>query len=276
MIPMKALDNLQAEDRFALYVTGGFHLLLVLFFVIYSFSISQEVRPSFIEVEFGEYKTGTQAEFSQVVNEQVATSPNPSEVEPEDPQPNQPPVEEQQVTTNETTKPVDAPDQKEEVQEEELKTADTDKVNPTKETAEQQKDEVVVPPKAREAETRQQGAENSGDTEGTTGDVEADQGVGNEQEKAAPFNLDIEGINRDPLVQPLPTNTGGYQATVVLQFEVTPTGQVTNIIPLRKSGSPEIDREVIRTLNSWRFSRLPSDVPQQNQKGTITFRFVLE
>lgn len=273
---MKTLENLQNEDRFALYITGGFHLALVVFFILYSFSINQNVRPSFIEVQFGEYKTGTQAEFSQVVNEQVATSPNPSDVEPENPQPNRQPAEEQQVSANETTKPVDAPDQKQEVKEEELKTADTDKVDPEKMTAETKQEEVVIPPKARQSDTRQQGAENSGDTEGTTGDVDADQGVGNEKEKAAPFNLNIEGINRDPLVQPLPSNTSGYQATVVLQFEVTPQGRVTNIIPLRKSGSPEIDREVIRTLSSWRFSRLPSDVPQQNQKGTITFRFVLE
>ncbi len=269
---------MQDEDRFALYVSGGFHLILIVFFILYSFSITKEVRPSFIEVEFGEYQTGTQAEFSEVKNDDVATNPDPSQVEPEEPQPEQPkPVEEKVVTTKETAKPVDAPEQKEEVKEEEVvKTPETEKVDPKKETAEKKKEEVIIPPKARKSDERQQGAENSGDTQGRTGQADADQGVGSEKEKAAPFNLDIEGINRDPLMQPLPVNSGGYEAKVVLKFEVTPNGRVTNIIPLRKSGSPEIDREVIRTLNSWRFSRLPGDVPQQNQTGTITFRFVLD
>ncbi|MBN2732531.1 MAG: energy transducer TonB [Balneolaceae bacterium] len=274
---MNTLEKLDNEDRFALYISGGVHLALIAFFILYSFTINPNVRPSFIEVEFGEYKSGTMAEFSEQTNEEVATSPNPSEVEPEDPQPDQPePVEEQVATTAETTKPVDVPDQKEEVQEEELKTPETDKVDPEKETSTEKKEEVVVPPKAKQAETQQQGAENSGDEQGNQGRVNADQGTGNELEKAAPFNLNIEGINRDPLVKPIPDNSSGYEATVTIRFEVTPDGRVTNIIPIRKSGNPEIDREVIRTLNSWRFSRLPSNVPQQNQTGTITFRFVLD
>ena len=273
---MKISEKIKDEDRFALYMSGGVHLALIAFFLIYSFSINKNVRPSFIEVEFGDYQTGTQAEFSKVQNEEVATNPDPSDVQPEDPEPDQEPVEEQTETTEETTKPVDVPDQKEEVQEEELKTPETDKVNPEKETSEEKQEEMVVPPKARQAETQQQGAEESGDPEGTTGDADADQGVGNEKEKAAPFNLNIEGIDRNPMVQPLPDNSAGYEATITLQFEVTPQGKVTNIIPLRKSGSPEIDREVITTLNSWQFSRLPSGVPQQNQKGTVTFRFVLD
>ncbi len=270
-------DNMDEEDRFGLYLSGGVHLALIAFFILYSFSMSQEVRPSFVEVEFGEFQSGTQAEFAQVENEEVATQPNPSEVEPENPQPEEPePVEEQQQTTDETTKQVDLADQDQQVQDEEVTTPDTDKTNPEETTAQTQQDEVVIPPKARQAEEQQQGAQTSGDTQGTTGDVDADQGVGNEQQKSAPFNLNIEGIDRNPLTQPLPENTASYEATITLRFEVTPDGRVTNIIPIRKSGSPEIDREVISTLNSWRFSRLPSDVPQQNQTGTITFRFVLD
>jgi len=273
---MNVFENFDNEDRFALYVSGGFHLVLIAFFSIYSFSINQNVRPSFIEVQFGDYQTGTQAEFAKEKNENVATSPDPSKVQPEDPKPDQPkPVEEQKVTTKETTKPVDVPDQKEEVKEKELKTPKTDKVDPKKKTADTKKDEVIIPPKTQQAEKQQQGAETSGDVKGTTGKVDADQGVGNQKEKAAPFNLNIEGIDRDPLVQPLPSNNGGYQGTLILKFEVTPGGRVTNIIPLRKSGSPEIDREVISTINNWRFSRLPSEAPQQNQKGIITFRFVV-
>lgn len=274
---MKNFKDIEEEDKFALYVSGGFHFALVAFFILYSFTVSQNVRPSFIEVEFGEYKSGTLAEFSEVEDVDVATNPTPSEIQPEDPKPDQPePVEEQKVTTQETTKPVDIPDQKEEIKEKELKTPDTDKVDPKKKTSTKDKKEVIIPPKAKKAETQQQGAETSGDEQGNVGKINADQGTGNETEKAAPFNLNIEGIERDPLVKPIPENSAGYQATVTIRFEVTPDGRVTNIIPLRKSGSPEIDREVISTLNSWRFSRLPANVPQQNQTGTITFRFVLD
>lgn len=273
---MNVLESLNSEDRFALTITAGVHAALIVFFIFYSFTISQNVRPSFIEVEFGDFQSGTQAELAEQKNEQVATSPNPSEVEPEEPKPDQPePVEEQVAAAAETTKPVDVPDQTEEVKEEELETPDTDKVDPEKKTSTEEKEEVVIPPKARQAQNQQEGAETSGDTEGTEGQTDADQGTGNETEKAAPFNLNIEGLNRDPLVQPIPQNAAGAQATLRLKFEVTPQGRVVNVIPLRKSGSPEIDRDAINTLNNWRFSRLPADVPQQNQTGTITFRFVL-
>ncbi|MDX1637372.1 MAG: hypothetical protein R3281_05355, partial [Balneolaceae bacterium] len=142
------LDRIKEEDRFALAVTGGFHLLLILFFLLYTFSINQNLRPSFIEVEFGEFQTGTQAQFSQQLAEEVATRPDPSETQPEEPQPEQPqPEEQQETTTEETTKPVDAPDQQEEIQEEELQTPDTDKVEPQEETAREQQEEVTVPPK---------------------------------------------------------------------------------------------------------------------------------
>ena len=36
----------------------------------------------------------------------------------------------------------------------------------------------------------------------------------------------------------------------------------------------ELETEVQSILRSWRFSRLPSSVPQQPQWGTITFQFV--
>ena len=251
--------------------------MLLIFFLLYTFSINSRVRPSFVNVQFGEFKEGTAAEFSEKVEEEVATNPNPSEVEPEEPVPDQPePVEKQESTTEEITKPVDAPDQKQEVEEQEIKTPETDKVDPREKASTKEKEKVVIPPKAQQAETQQQGAETSGDPKGTEGEVNADQGTGNEKEKSAPFNLKIEGINRDPLMQPLPTNEAGMEATITLKFEVTPDGSVTNIIPLRKSGNPAIDRQVVRKLRSWRFSPLPEGAPQQNQNGTITFHFVVE
>lgn len=270
-------EKLKEEDRFALAITGGFHILLVLFFVLYTFTVTKEVRPSFIEVEFGEFRSGTLAEYSRQKAEQVATRPDPSEIEPRESQPEKPqPEEQQQTTTTQTAKPVDAPDQKEEVQEEELKTPETDKVDPEQITAQKEQEEVTIPPKTEKAETVQEGVETSGDEEGNRGSVNADQGTGNETEKSAPYNLSFEGdIDRAPVVQPLPENTSGLEATLTIKFEVKPDGTIGRIIPLKKM-NPELEREVMRTLRSWRFSRLPSGVPQQGQWGTITFRFVLE
>lgn len=271
------VPSLNNEDRFALAVTGGVHAVLFVIFLLYTFSIDANVRPSFIEVEFGEFQTGTPTQQAEQKSEKVATRPNPAETEPENPEPEKPdPVKEQQKTTEETTKPVDAPDQKEEVQEEEVKTPETDKVDPQQETETEEPKEVTVPPKTEKDEVQQEGAETSGDEQGNTGELDADQGTGNEQQKSAPYELKWEGdIERNPMVQTLPDNTTGSEATITIRFEVKPDGSLGRIVPIKKM-NPELEREVMRTLRSWRFSRLPSGVPQQSQWGTITFRFVLE
>lgn len=271
------VPSLNNEDRFALAVTGGVHVVLFVIFLLYTFSIEANVRPSFIEVEFGEFQTGTPTKQAEQKAEKVATRPNPSETKPENPEPKKPdPVEKQQTTTKETTKPVDVPDQKEEIQEQEIKTPETDKVDPQKETATEEPKEVTVPPKTEKDEIQQEGSKTSGDKKGNTGQLDTDQGTGNEQKKSAPYELNWEGdIERNPMVQTLPDNTTGSEATITIRFEVKPDGSLGRIIPLKKM-NPELEREVMRTLRSWRFSRLPSGVPQQSQWGTITFRFVLE
>lgn len=251
--------------------------MLLVVFLLYTFSIDTNVRPSFIEVEFGEFKSGTPAEYAEKKADKVATRPNPSETEPENPEPKKPdPVEEQQSTTKETTKPVDVPDQKKQVDEQEVKTPKTDKVDPKKKSSTKEQDEVVVPPKTEKDEVQQKGAQNSGDEKGNTGQLNADQGTGNQQQKSAPYELKWEGdIERNPMVQPLPDNTTNAEATITIRFEVKPDGSIGRIIPLKKM-NPELEREVISTLRSWRFSQLPSGVPQQSQWGTITFRFVFD
>lgn len=274
---MSLIDKIDEEDRFALMVTAGIHLVLAIIFILYTFSINQRARPSFIEVEFGEFKAGTVAERAEVKNEKVATRPDPSEIQPEEPEPEKPdPIEKQQETTEETVKPVDAPEQKEEIEEEPIKTPETDKVNPKEKTDSEKQEEITIPPKTKQAEVQQEGAETSGDVDGNKGELNADQGTGNESEKSAPYELNWEGdLERAPVVQPLPENTSDTEATITIKFEVKPTGTIGRIIPLKKM-NPELEREVMRTLRSWRFSRLPAGVPQQSQWGTITFRFVLE
>lgn len=93
---------------------------------------------------------------------------------------------------------------------------------------------------------------------------------------SAPYNLQWEGeLDRSPMIQPLPSNRTNEEAVITIRFEINPDGSLGRIMPLSKV-NPELEREVMRTLRNWRFSRLPSGVPQEPQWGTITFRFVME
>lgn len=110
----------------------------------------------------------------------------------------------------------------------------------------------------------------------TTSEKQIETTEANISQGSGPYDLLWEGdIERRPLLQPLPSNTANTEAVVTVRFEVRPNGTVGRIIPLRKM-NPELETEVLRTLRSWRFSRLPSGVPQQPQWGTITFRFVYD
>jgi outer membrane biosynthesis protein TonB len=99
------------DDSFALTVTLSVSIVLVLFSLWYTLDMNETFRPSFIEVEFGEFRTGTLAEFSEVKEKEVAKRPNPSEVKTEEPVEEAPKPEEQPVKpAEEITKPVDLPD----------------------------------------------------------------------------------------------------------------------------------------------------------------------
>src|SRR5699024_8571721 len=101
------------------------------------------------------------------------------------------------------------------------------KIASREEDTKNQTNEPVIPPKAQQAKKQKEGAKKSGSQKGTKG-KNADQGRGNQKQKSAPYNLNIEGIHRKPVVQPLPENASNYDATVTLKFEVTPEGKVVN------------------------------------------------
>ncbi|MCP9291329.1 energy transducer TonB family protein [Gracilimonas sediminicola] len=265
------------DDRLALYVTFGLNAALLLFSLWFTLDMNRNARPSYIEVEFGEFKTGQLAEYSEVKNEQVAQRPNPSETEPEEPVEELPePEVTPQETTEEQTKAVDLSDQVEDVQEDPVSTPETEKIDPNQEENKPEEEEVEVPPVAKENETSTDGAKVSGDVDGARGDMNSDQGIGNDEEKTSPYELKWEGeIDRSPMVQPLPENTSNTEGVITVRFEVRPDGTVGRIIPIKKM-NPELEREVMSTLRTWRFSRLPGGVPQQTQWGTITFRFVFD
>jgi len=269
--------GISREDKFGMMVTAALHVVLIVFALLYTINTSSKMRPAFIEVTLGQFQSGTPAEYAKQKKPKVATRPNPSDVEPEKPKEKTPEkVQKEQNTTKDPTKDVNLAEQKEEVESEPVKTPETDKVDPEKEKAKQEKEDVTVAPKTEKDEVKQEGAKTSGDKKGNKGELNADQGTGNEENKSAPYNLKWEGdLERDPILRPLPTNTADQEAVITVRFEVKPDGTVGRIVPLKKM-NPELERQVMSTLRSWRFSRLPSGVPQESQWGVITFRFVLD
>ncbi len=269
-------DSLNIDERRGLAVSSITALLLLLFSILYSIDMDEGMRPSFIEVEFGEFQAGQLSEFSEQQNEQVATRQNPSETPTEElvedaPDPESTP----ETPALENTKLVDLPDEIEEVIEEAVQTPETEVLDPSQNASEVAVEEIEISSQAQMDEDQSEGAEESGDPDGSRGATDSDQSTGTDSDEMAPYELQWEGedIERAPMAQPLPTNVANAQAVIKVRFEVRPNGTVGRIIPLRKMNA-ELETEVLRTLRSWRFSRLPSGVPQQPQWGTITFRFV--
>ena len=266
------------EDRFGFAITGGLHLVILIIALLYNISFAVDNRPAYMEVTLGEFRSGTLAQQAEEQREEVATRPNPAEAEPEDPDPEiTQPAETPQQPEEDATKPVDLTEQVEEIDDDEvIETPDTDIIDPQATDDTEELEEIDVPPQTVEDEQVREGVTESGDVRGLQGDVNVDQGTGSTPDRAAPYNLEWEGeLDRTPMVQPLPSNQTNEEAVITVRFEVNPDGSLGRIIPLRKM-NPELEREVMRTLRSWRFSRLPSGVPQEAQWGTITFRFVLE
>ncbi len=91
------------------------------------------------------------------------------------------------------------------------------------------------------------------------------------------FTISWEGVARIKLSGSLPTFPPGVQraATIILSFEVNPSGEVIRIAPVTK-GVPELEKVAIEALRTWRFNPLDPTLTQVNQKGEITFIFKLK
>jgi TonB family protein len=269
--------DLTKEERFGLTVSAGTHLvLLVLFWMWYSTPEEQE-RYAFIEVTLGEFRDGSPAQQADVRTPEVATRPQPRPQPVTNPQPDPEPEPQRQVRPQEMAKPVEAPEQTQDIQTEVvIQSPETKKVDPeVREPEPQPRVQREPDPVQVEAEVERRGSLVSGDPRGLRGDMNAQQGTSRDTDRSAPYVLDWEGdINRQALSNPLPAYNSEVEAIITVRFTVKPDGTVGQIQPLRRT-DPELEREVMRTLRTWRFNRLPSSVPQTEQNGVITFRFVL-
>src|SRR5690625_4016197 len=228
--------HIDEENRFGIAVTAGIHIVLLIIAILWHIRMDIDTRPAYIEVALGEYQTGSLAEFAEQQPEEVATQPDPAEVEPEEPEPEVPePEEVTPEVREEAARPVDLADQIEEVAIEPVTNPVTEQINPESNPVEQQEEVVASPPRTEQAEEIQEGEEQSGDEQGLVGDLDVEQGIGNDADRASPYDLRWEGdLERSPMVQPLPENRQDVEATITVRFEVTPQGSVGRIIPLRK------------------------------------------
>jgi len=102
------------------------------------------------------------------------------------------------------------------------------------------------------------------------------------QTKAKPmFQITGPLQNRQVLSRVVPSypewaRSKGIEARVVLQFTVTPEGQVKNNISVAQtSGYTQMDKLAIDALLKWRFAPLPDD-QNRDETGTITFNFSIQ
>jgi protein TonB len=183
------------------------------------------------------------------------------EAEPEE-------VQQPAVAPPEQARPVDLPDQPEEIPDEDvIEEPEAETIAP-EET--QTEPEVVdeVPQPAQETIQPLGSGALADETDDQTGEA----GTSNEPERSSPFQ--IEGLNRTPVSTPAPIYAEQVNAVIRVRIVVDPQGHIVQRIPLIK-GNARLEEAVMDALQSWRFNPLPSNAPQENQTGQVTFRFML-
>ncbi len=253
---------MKKNDWFGLGISVLIHLVLFIGFSFIKVEAAEEVPLGFIEVDFGPLQDGRPVQRAPVQRPEAPTpEPDPEPVVEEETPPEEIPPE---VAT-----PVDLPDQETEIlDDEKVQTPETDVIAP--ETRDDSPQEDSQEPRPESERVRPLGG---GDPDGDSSDNEGDSGDGVADQKTAPF--DIEGLNRVPVVTPLPAYNAQVTAVIAVRITVDPQGRVVVRIPLRK-GDPQLEKAVMDALQRWRFNALPPNAPQENQTGVITFRFLLQ
>lgn len=237
------------SDWIGLSTSIGVHAIVLAIFAMVTGLRPQPQPLGFVEVQFGEFAEGRPVQARPEPTEEAASEATEPETEPEEPQ-DEPPAQEE-------TQPVKLPEQEEQVQ-------DPERVSPQAEEAippEPQPEEQQGPQQEANTSTAESGAESGNDGNGST------------EERSAPYN--IEGLDRDPVYAPLPQYAEKVDATIRVRVVVNPRGQIVQRVPLLK-GNPTLESAVMDALQRWRFNALPANAPQENQTGTITFRFRLQ
>lgn len=245
------------NDWIGAATSAAVHILLLLVFLSLT-TTAEPLAAGYIEVEFGSFAEGRPV--------QRATKQPEAEVKEEvrpDVENRQQPVSKKEIES----KPVDLPDQPEVPDDpDDVKSPDVKDVSPDTpvERPDPTQEDVIAgrPTKAV-----------AGQEEGSTGRESGTEGPGLDEHKAAPYVL--EGIDRVPLRTQLPDYDEKVNAVIQVRITVDPRGRIVRVLPLRK-GNPTLEQAVMQALRQWLFNPLGAGAPQENQTGTITFRFRLE
>lgn len=249
------------SDMIGLVSSLFLHALLLLLFML----IKQEPKISeqigFIQVDFGSFSEGRPVEKApENLPERDQSTPEPEPEIDEPPAPADPDI----------SKPVDLPDAPEVVAEEPPITAPDTEIEAIQPDDPEEDKQIEEEEKVEPKPVKPLG---SGSVDGNSGAEEGTQGDAADEEKAAPFQ--IEGLNRTPVRVVRPVYTDKVNVTIRVLITVNPKGEIVRQIPLLK-GNPGLEQSVLKALQNWRFNPLPPNVPQENQTGTVTFRFRLE
>jgi len=252
-------NNLQKNDWVGVGASVGVHLVVILILSLMVTAATEDVPVGFIEVEFGQFSEGR------------PTIRAPKQIEP-DPVP---PVEVEQdeiqkaaVAPPEEVKPVDLPDADIDFPDEDvIESPEAETVQPE----EVQAQEEVIEDEAQ-PETQTVQPLGSGSLDATDGKDVGDEGTSNQATRASPFQ--IEGLNRAPIMTPMPGYSENVNAIITIQITVNPQGRVIRRVPVVK-GNPRLEQAVMDALLRWRFNPLPPNAPQESQTGRVTFRFTL-
>ena len=91
------------------------------------------------------------------------------------------------------------------------------------------------------------------------------------------FGEDIGGgaSQRRPLSLPKPAYNVQEEGDIQFQFVIRPNGTVEFVRPKGVATKPGLVAAGKAAISKWRFSKLPSNVPQVNQRVTVTIKFRL-
>ncbi len=249
---------MKKNDWIGLGTSLALHAVLIFLFTFLTAAAPDQEQLGFIEVEFGTFAEG------QPVQQSPVETPDATVNETTQPQEEQP-----EAAPPEESRPVDLPDQPEEISDPDVvATPETDAIAP--ETQDNEADVTDEEPTPESEPIRPLG---SGSVDGAEGEQSGDEGEGSDEQESAPYQ--IEGLNRDPIRTVSPDYREQVEATIRIRITVDPRGRVTQRIPLLK-GNPVLEQAAMDALQRWQFNPLPPNAPQESQTGVVTFNFRLE
>jgi protein TonB len=251
---------MKKDDWIGLGASIAAHAVLLFLMTFLTAATPETEQLGFVEVELGPLTEGRRVQQAPIETPDVAEDrPIEEPVEPE--------IEE--ASPPEEAKPVDLPDQPEEIVDEDvISSPETETVSP---------EERNNPEEVRKTEPDEASQPirplGSGAPDGDSGAESGDEGEGADEEQAAPFQ--IEGLDRNALFSPLPVYREKVNATISVRITVNPQGRIVQRLPLLK-GNPSLEQAVMEALADWKFNPLPPNAPQEAQTGVVTFHFRLE